>query len=177
MRNKKRSGRSCSSVVETNADGLLTAQVIFDADDTAAALAELDARYLAGEASAYAHTWSVITEGYAALNRHELAPTAEDWASVDHRRAVAFSPGDLMAYLRAGKQVTPDSQIYIEVVHRIDSSGVVVTHVVNGTSQDGFDAEWREVCLLRIAGDALDRCELFDEADLDAALSEFDRRT
>ena len=33
---------------------------------------ELDARYLAGEAADFAHTWSVIAEGYAAFNRHEL---------------------------------------------------------------------------------------------------------
>ena len=32
----------------------------FDLDDIDAAIAELDARYLAGEAAAHAHTWSVI---------------------------------------------------------------------------------------------------------------------
>ena len=45
---------------------------MFDPDDIDAAFEELDARYLAGEAAAYAHTWSVITEAYAALNRREL---------------------------------------------------------------------------------------------------------
>ena len=33
---------------------------LFDLDDFEAAIAELDARYLAGEAAAHAHTWSVI---------------------------------------------------------------------------------------------------------------------
>ena len=37
-----------------------SAVVVFDLEDIDAAFAELDARYLAGEAAAHAHTWSVI---------------------------------------------------------------------------------------------------------------------
>ena len=48
-----------------------SAIVVFDVDDIEAAFAELDARYLAGEAAAHAHTWSVIAGSYAAINRHE----------------------------------------------------------------------------------------------------------
>ncbi|HKV22927.1 MAG TPA: hypothetical protein VJR50_28140, partial [Mycobacterium sp.] len=77
-------------------------------------------------------------------------------------------------YLRAGREVTPDGQIHIETVHRISSCGAVVTHTVRGTSQYGFDAEWREICLMIIAGDALGHLELFDEEDIDAALARFD---
>jgi ketosteroid isomerase-like protein len=161
-------------VMEVNDRGLMHANVSFDIDDIDAALAELDARYLAGEAADHTHTWSVITRGYAALNRNELAPTTDDWTSVDHRRGVAFSPGDLPEYLRAGREITPDGHIYIEDVHRICPSGAVVTHVVKGTSRDGFDAEWREICMMVVDGDALSRLELFDEGDLSAALIRFD---
>ena len=59
-------------IVEIDADEPIVAFVAFDPDDFDAAFAELDARYLAGEAAAYAHTWSVIAGGYAAFNRHEL---------------------------------------------------------------------------------------------------------
>ena len=48
------------SITEVDADGWMVAKVEFDLDDIDAAIAELDARYLAGEAAAYAHTWSVI---------------------------------------------------------------------------------------------------------------------
>ena len=48
------------AVVEINADKRIAADVVFDADDFDAAFDELDARYLAGEAAAHAHTWSVI---------------------------------------------------------------------------------------------------------------------
>ena len=60
------------AITEINADGLMVAKVAFDPDDIDAAIAELDARYLAGEAAAHAHTWSVIARTYAGFNRHEL---------------------------------------------------------------------------------------------------------
>ena len=47
-------------VVEIDADNRIAAHVTFDLDDIDAAFEELDARYLAGEAAAHAHTWSVI---------------------------------------------------------------------------------------------------------------------
>ena len=47
-------------IVEINADNQIAARIFFDLDDIDAAFEELDARYLAGEAAAYAHTWSVI---------------------------------------------------------------------------------------------------------------------
>ena len=42
------------------------------------------------------------------------------------------------------------------------------------TSQEGFDAEWRGVDLLTVEGDMVNRCEVFDEADIDAAIARFD---
>ena len=45
---------------------------------------------------------------------------------------------------------------------------------LNGTSQEGFDAEWRMINLMTVEGDLISRGELFDEADLDAALARFD---
>jgi hypothetical protein len=160
--------------MEVSHSGLVQDIVSFDPDDIDAAFAELDARYLAGEATAHAHTWSVIVRIYAAFNRHELYPTTADWVNADHRRGIAFSPGDMTAYLRAGRDLTPDTPTYIETVHRLSDLGVVVTHVMKGTSQEGFDAEWREIGILTVEGDLINCCELFDEADLDAALARFD---
>ena len=80
------------SIAEVDTDNRMAAPSSFDLDDIDAAFAELDARYLAGEAVAYAHTWSVIAEAYAAFNRHELPAT--DWVTVDHRRATPFESSD-----------------------------------------------------------------------------------
>src|SRR5262249_49244804 len=89
------------AVVEIDADNKVAAHIGFDLDDLDAAFDELDARYLAGEAAAYAQTWSVITQGYAALNRHEIPPTAPDFVNIDHRRGITFEPGDLIPYIQA----------------------------------------------------------------------------
>lgn len=162
-------------LVEVDAAGLMQYTVTFDVDDIDAALAELDARYLAGEAAAYAQTWSVVTGAYAAFNRREVAAiTAPDWVNIDHRRGAAFEPGGMLAYFEAAWEDSPDTWIYIAAVHRLITTGAVVTHVSRGTSQDGFDAEWRDIQVVTIDGDLVNRSELFDGDDLDAALVRFD---
>src|SRR6185312_16442622 len=100
----------------------------------------LDARYIAGEAAPHAQTWSLIARTYAALNRHDLTPTTPDWVNIDHRRAIAFTPGDLIPYIHSLWDVAPNTTIYIEAVHRLSNLGAVVTHAAYGTSHDGFDA-------------------------------------
>ncbi len=160
-------------IVETNADNRIAACEMFDPDNLDAAFEELDARYLAGEAAAYAHTWSAIANAYAAVNRHELPPTTKDWVNIDHRRGIAFPPGELGAYLNATWDLfTPGA--YIESVHRLSNRGAVVTRVVKGSSPGGFDAEWREIGMSTVEGDLINRSEMFDEADLDAALARFE---
>ena len=167
--------RDALAVVEINVDEQIAAIVMFDLDDFDAAIAELDARYLAGEAAAYSRTWSVIAGGHAALNRHELPPTTPDCVSIDHRRGAAFAPGDLIEYFRAGWELGQDVRIYVEVVHRLSELGAVCTHAGHGVSHEGFDAEWHGVDLLTVEGDMVNRCEAFDDADLDAALARFEQ--
>ena len=65
--------------------------------------------------------------------------------------------------------------IYIEAVHRLNDLGAVFTYVAHGTSQEGFDAEWRGINMMTVEGDLISRCEVFDEADLDAALARFEQ--
>nr|WP_264010647.1 BTAD domain-containing putative transcriptional regulator [[Mycobacterium] manitobense] len=165
------------SVVEVDVDGRLAAHVGFDLDDIDAAFAELDARYLAGEAASHSGVWSVTVDAYSAFNRRELAGITSDWVSIDHRRGAAFEPGEMSAYLAAAWDDSPGTRIRIEAVHRLSHSGVVVTHSATGTSRDGFDAEWRDVVLMTMDGGLIDRSELFNESDLDAALARFDTLT
>ncbi len=150
--------------------------VIFDLDDFDAAIAELDARYLAGEAAAHAHAWSVISDVFAALRRRELPSTTTDFVDIDHRKGTAFAPGELMQYLRAGWEINQEVRPYVEAVHRLNNLGAVVTHAAQLTSREGFEAEWRTVDIMTVDGDLINRAELFDEADLDAAHREV-RRT
>ena len=50
----------------------------------------------------------------------------------------------MTAYIRAAWDDSPDISIYIEAVHRLTDLGAVVTQSAHGTSQEGFDAEWRD---------------------------------
>jgi hypothetical protein len=160
------------SVVEINADERIAARVAFDTDDIDEAFAELDARYLAGEAAAHSRTWSAIARESAAFNRHELP--AADWVTVDHRRLVTIDASEVLENIRLSLELAPDLTVRIEAVHRLTSLGAVVTYTGSGTSPDGFDAEWRMIQVLTVEGDQVGRCELFDEADLDAALARFE---
>ena len=69
---------------------------------------------------------------------------------------------------------TPDLRIRIEAAHRLSDLGAVVAHAADGTSPEGFAAEWRMIQVLTVEGDQVGRCELFDEADLDAANARFE---
>src|SRR6202035_3445795 len=99
----------------------------FDEDDLDAAIAELDARYLAGEAGAHARTWSLVADAFAAINRHELPELSSDWVNVDHRRGAAFAAGEMTAYLHDLLDDVPDINVYVEVVHRLGNLGAVIT--------------------------------------------------
>ncbi|HYZ68086.1 MAG TPA: BTAD domain-containing putative transcriptional regulator [Mycobacterium sp.] len=162
-------------ITEVDADGLMVATIAFEPNEFEAAIRELDARYLAGEAGAHTRTWSVIAAGYAALNRHELPATTPDFVSIDHRRGTAFAPGELIEYARAGLGGDQNIRTYVETVHRLSDLGTVFTHVGHETSKEGFDAEWRIAFLCTVQGDMVNRCEMFDEADVDAAIAKFDQ--
>ncbi len=162
-------------ITEIDEDERIVGGVVFDLDDFDAAIAELDARYLAGEAAAHAHTWSALTGAFAAINRRELPERTPDWVNVDHRRGAAFATGEMTAYIHDLLHDAPDINVHIEVVHRLSNLGAVVTSAAHGTSQQGFEAEWREIQIFTFDGDLLSRCELFDETDLDAAIARFEQ--
>ena len=127
-------------IVEVNSSGQTAAWVVFGPDDLEAAFAELDARFVAGEAADHALTWSVITGCFAALSRHELPLTTADLVDIDHRRGAAFAPGELIRYLRAGWEVNQEVRPYVEAVHCLNNLGTVVTHAAHLTSREGFEA-------------------------------------
>jgi hypothetical protein len=162
------------TLTEIDDDGLVRKTILFDLDDTDAAFDELDARYLVGEAAAYAHTWSLVAQIYARFNRRELLPTVPNWESVDHRSGIASARFDAIGYAHAAWSTTPDVKAYVEAVHQLSNLGAVITCVTLGTSREGFAAEWRDIHLMTIEGDLAKRLELFDEGDLDAALARFE---
>ena len=165
--------RGCSASLEIDADNRIVAERRVRPDDIDAAIEELDARYLAGEAAAYAHTWSVI----AGLRRVQPTRTPSDDGGLGQYRPPsghAFAPGDADRIHSCDRGTPPDVSIYIEAVHRLSEPRSSRHPGGHGTSQEGFDAEWRGITLSTFEGDLINRCEIFDEADLDAALARFD---
>lgn len=161
-------------VAEIGTDGRISAQVIFDPDDLDAAFAELDARYMAGEGASHGHIWSLVIQIYAAFNRHELFALAPGWVNVDHRRGVGSGTGEIDHHVSELWKLVPDIKSRIEAVHRLSDLGAVITHAECGTTREEFSAEWREVALLMFDGNAISRCEIYDERDLADALAHFD---
>ena len=170
-------GAESIMIVEIDEDDRLAANDVFGFDELDAAFEELDALYLAGEAAAHAQTWSVLAQANEALKRRELPATTPDYVIVDHRPSVAtIEAGNVAAGVDAWlEDLTPDASIYIEAVHRLTDLGAVVTWAANGTSQEGFDAEWRVISLSAVEGDLISRVELFDESELDVALARFEQ--
>lgn len=161
-------------ITEIDGSERCVASLTFDLDDLDAAIAELDARYLAGEAAPHAHTWSILTENIQAFNRHEFPAWTPNLADIDHRKVTSFAPGNQADYVRQTWEQSPDLTIYIEAVNRLTDDGAVITYVANGTSHGDFKAEWRGVALSKMDGDRIDRTERFDDDDLNAALARFD---
>ena len=87
-------------LIEIDVDERVIARLVFDVDDFDAAIAELDARYLAGEGAAHAHTWSVITKAYAATQQARIRYRHQDWVDIDHRRWTASRRATSAAYVR-----------------------------------------------------------------------------
>ena len=163
------------SIVELDADNRIVSHIGFDVDDIDAAIAELDARYLAGEAAPFANTWSAVAEVLCGAQSTRNPCDDADWVNVDQRRATTVASGDMAASIRATWDVAPNITRSVEAVHRLDNLGVVVTHTAYGTSREGFDARVAAGrTSRRSTGDLISRAELFDEADLDAALARFD---
>ena len=160
-------------IIEVDADDRLVRRVVFDIDDIDGAFTELDARYLAGEAATYARTWSALLDSFSALNRHELPSAPLGLVAIDHRQGPSIAPDELMKFLRAGWNLTPDFRMCIEAVHQLSDNGAVITMTAHGTSPEGFEADWRIVELLWKDG-AGHRLEVFDETDLEAALARFE---
>ncbi|CNI42892.1 Regulatory protein afsR [Mycobacterium tuberculosis] len=93
---------------------------------------------------------------------------------MDHRPLVGEPLVTATAIMRSIWNLAPDFNQQIEAVHRLSAFGAVIAVKAYGTSTEGLVAEWRMIQLPVVDGDRLDRCEIFDESDLDAALARFD---
>ena len=142
----------------------------FDPDDLDAAFEDLDARYLAGEAAPYARVWERALEIVGEVNRHEPGRMIKALAYTDHRR-VPFAPGDFGRAVEELWAIVSDARYTINAVHALAVHGCVANLLIEGTDTHGNKLQWARAILF----DADEpRLEIYEEADVDAALARFE---
>ncbi|MDQ1508870.1 MAG: hypothetical protein QOG50_714, partial [Actinomycetota bacterium] len=130
------------SVVEINSHNQIAAIVIFELDDFESAIAELDARYLAGEAAAHGNVLQPLMDTVGELNRHERGPMLGRLAYADHRRVPFGSAEDYGRAIEELWTLVPDARYWTKAVHALDAHGLVSTLVIEGTDAHGNELQW-----------------------------------
>ena len=159
-------------IVEIDPDERISALVLFEVNDYAAAVAELDARYVEGEAAD--HAAHMVGDRGGLRCAQPTTASRDAGLRVSSTGGECIGAGDMRAFFRAAWELTPDLMTFIESVHRLSDLGAVVSQVAQGTSDDGFYAEWRVVNVFTVDDGLLSRCEVFDETDLDSAIARFE---
>ncbi len=165
----------CLVLVETDAQGRIATQLMFDNDDIIGVLDELDARYVA--------------LGGLDLRTPRHAFNTRDWdlyatffpedASVDDRRTAGYGQLDrdgFVAYERAMLEMAPDLTLRVDHVIA-QSTATLVVGAITGTQDDG-PFEMPYISLSQSAPDGRTTAiTLFDIDDLNDARAEYDRLT
>jgi len=167
------------SLVERDDDRRAVSVVVFDAEQEEAARAELDARFLAGEAAAHRHVAATMRAFLTAFARRDWdavgALFAEDVAVHDQRR-LGWEPlsgrAAYVASLRALVELSPDVRLRLDHA-RLSARGVLWVASWVGTREGGpFETPWIIVSEHEAAG-IVRRFDQFDVEGLDAALERF----
>ena len=171
----------CLNVTQVDTDARTIASVVFDPDDRAAAFAEMERRFVAGEAAAYAAGQAPITAfdaAFVARDWTRLRDTlADDFASTDHRPAWMGSSDrdEYVASIRVFAELSPDvTSENLEVLAWADHGRVARTRVC-GTQRDGGPFENVFVWMLVTGGGRIREIEVWDAGEVDAALAAFEQ--
>ena len=167
------------SVCETDGDGLVSRIALYDDNALDDAVAELEARYVAGEGRPHAAVLETVAQSSVASNAKDWACTRslynEDFTFVDHT-PVGWPDLDLDGYIQIQQSYSDQVQLtsltrWIHVLDRtmLATAETIGTDAAGGTFEwafhgvSTFDAEHRYL-----------RSEMYAEDDFDAALARFD---
>jgi class 3 adenylate cyclase/tetratricopeptide (TPR) repeat protein len=163
------------SILEVDECGEPAAWVTFDLVDLDAAYAELDARYLAGEAAPYARTWETcldIVRATAARDWERLAAVfAPGFVAQDHRPVGLFTSLSRDAYVasvRALLDLRPDATLRLAHVLAIDDCRALTVGRWSGGDTDGA-FETPAVVVRDVHPDGSRRWHLYNLDQLDEA--------
>ncbi len=153
---------------------------LFDEDDLEAAIDELEARFLAGEAAEHPDAYRA---GRQTLTLHRTLDwdglrdlLAPEFVLVDHRGlgAPESNRDEFIDFLRAGVTMAPEWTTVTRKVHRVGRVALA-TSTTSGTTSEGNAYEWVMHTVLAVdAAGRVTRNEWFDESDFPAALARLD---
>jgi hypothetical protein len=156
------------AVRELDERGLLRADIFFAPDDFDAALEELDARYIAGEAAPFADVFRVAR---ARTPFTDASAFADDFVSIDHRPGSQLldttSKAELTDVLYMGGRSIASAHVI--AVHALDHRGAVVQTLV----RDDHDFEWGFIFVRWVRGGKIVRSDAFSDDQREDALAFF----
>ncbi len=167
-------------VVEADAEGRWLSSAWFDPDALTDALAELDARYFAGEGAALASRHRVGFGSFAAVNARDWNGFRDlytpDLVCTD-RRQIGWPTLDrdgLVTTMREYTELAPDLTL---LPRKVELRGPVTLWAIDasGTTADGGAVEWGTYTVSPIdPTGVVSSMEMFDEDDFPAALARLD---
>jgi class 3 adenylate cyclase/ketosteroid isomerase-like protein len=164
-------------LVEVDAEGRLSAWIHFDVEDRAAAFAEAQARFAAGEAAGDPGQAAIAVQA-GAFTRHDWASLracfSDDAATEDHRQLGlgSFPIDGWIDSLRAFAALAPDVSLEPIRILAWNERGRVSVLRVRGTREGGpFENVF--VGLAATRGGRIQRYEFFDVGDAERALARF----
>jgi ketosteroid isomerase-like protein len=166
-------------VLEVDAEGRFRAALLFDPEDRAAAFAEAQARFLAGEAAGCA-AQRLVTTIYDAFSRRDLAVFRErlfapdfvyqDWRTIGIGR---YRRDDYVDSVRALVDLAPDVAVEEFYTLAWNEHGRVVVSRLAGTFPGGGPFERPTTSLWLVRDGQVVRYETFESADAEHALARF----
>jgi hypothetical protein len=166
-------------LAEFDTEGRVLVETNFETDRLAEALAELDERWMAMLDPEDAETYRIANEQYGAyvgLDGERLDElTAADHVFVDHRRLGNFGELDRAGFFRMfeTRRETRGPGVASSVaVHRLgDGMLVLSTEEQTSSEIDGLQSTSSGAFLMRVVEGRVDRAEIWDDDDVDAALA------
>ncbi|MHB8464606.1 MAG: nuclear transport factor 2 family protein, partial [Acidimicrobiales bacterium] len=170
-------------LVETDERELIARVVIFDSEDEPAALAELDAFYIAGEGAAFAATLdtsAAFVDAYSRRDWRQLRSLlADDCVLVDHRLGGwgTLDKASVVAHTEGLIDLSADASMSVIAVLRVTAGGTATAIRERGTDANGGPFSMEYIAVECRSGDRVGRVELFSADQLDRALERFDELT
>jgi hypothetical protein len=169
-------------VVVLDADGLYAANVMFDPDDLASALDELDRRYLAGDGAEHERFVRTLTEFWRCYNGRDRdgmrAYLADDFHLVDHRPASAgtslASADEFLDYMQGMIELASDMFAFQTSFLAFGKRWCFYRESMNGTSTDGAGIRLEFVSAAKLVDGVFTASEVYLPEQLAEARARFE---